>query len=154
MASQPQSTGWLAQNGPKELELLFRAIIFHPSAPILIADDDRRYRDASFGASKLLGIPREKIIGRSLDDFAEPSFKPLISEQWQSFLEKGEQHGTLQLVGPDGDPRDVEYTVKGNVLPVRHLVVLHDKTGAPAAAEKGRPKAVFRVGCRTMHCSY
>jgi formate hydrogenlyase transcriptional activator len=137
MASQPQSTGWLVQNGPKELELLFRAIIYHPSAPILIADDDRRYRDASFGASKLLGVPREKIIGRSLDDFAEPSFKPAISEQWQSFLEKGEQHGTLQLVGPNGDPRDVEYTVKGNVLPVRHLVVLHP----PAVAEKDPVKS-------------
>jgi len=128
LASLPQSTGWLAENGPKELELLFRAIIYHPSAPILIADDDRRYRDASSGAGKLLGLPREKIIGRSLDDFAEPSFKPVIPERWHAFLEKGEQQGTLQLVGPDGDPRHVEYIAKGNVLPVRHLVVLRDKT--------------------------
>jgi PAS domain S-box-containing protein len=108
MASLPQSTGWLEENGPKELELLFRAIIYHPSAPILIADDDRKYRDASSGASKLLGLPREKIIGRSLDDFAEPSFKPVIPERWHEFLEQGEQQGTLQLVGPDGGPRQVE----------------------------------------------
>jgi formate hydrogenlyase transcriptional activator len=128
LASLPQSTGWLAENGPKELELLFRAIIYHPSAPILIADDDRKYRDASSGASKLLGLPREKIIGRSLDDFAEPSFKPVIPERWHAFLEKGEQQGTLQLMGPDGGPRRVEYIAKGNVLPVRHLVVLRDKT--------------------------
>jgi formate hydrogenlyase transcriptional activator len=31
-------------------------------------------------------------------------------------------------VGPDGGPREVEYSAKGNVLPVRHLLVLHDKT--------------------------
>jgi formate hydrogenlyase transcriptional activator len=31
-------------------------------------------------------------------------------------------------VGPDGSPRDVEYSAKGNVLPVRHLLVLRDKT--------------------------
>src|ERR1700687_2594533 len=129
MAPLPQSTGWLEENGPKELELLFRAIIYHPSAPILIADDDRKYRDASVGASKLLGLPREKIIGRSLDDFAEPTFKPVISELWRDFLKDGEQEGTLQLVGPDGAPREVEYTAKGNVLPVRHLLVLHDNTG-------------------------
>jgi hypothetical protein len=114
MASQSQADGWLAENGPKELELLFRAIVFHPSAPILIADDDRRYREASAGASKLLGLPREKIIGRSLDDFAEPSFRPVISERWRAFLDEGEQEGLFQLLGPDGVPLDVEYTAKRN----------------------------------------
>ena len=101
-ASVPQATRWLAENGPKELELLFRAIVFHPSAPILLADNDRHYREASVGASKLLGLPREKIIGRSLDDFAVPGIKPVISERWRAFLEEGEQVGTLQLLGPDG----------------------------------------------------
>ncbi len=127
-ASHPQAAGWLAENGPKELELLFRAIVYHPSAPILIADNDRHSRDASSGAGKLLGLSREKIIGRSLDDFVEPSFKPQISELWKAFLQRGEQEGTLRLMGPDGCPRDVEYTVKGDVLPVRHLLLLRDKT--------------------------
>jgi formate hydrogenlyase transcriptional activator len=133
-ASPPAASRWLLENGPKELELLFQAIVFHPSAPILLADDDRQYREASVGASKLLGLPREKIIGRSLDDFAEPSFKPVISERWRTFLEEGEQDGTLELVGPDGSPRDVEYSAKGNVLPVRHLLVLKDpsKSSVPA----------------------
>jgi formate hydrogenlyase transcriptional activator len=129
---QPKS--WLVENGPGKLEQLFRAIVYHPSAPILIADNDRNYRDASSGAGKLLGLSRDEIIGRSLDDFAEPSFKPKISELWQAFLERGEQEGTLELVGPDGNPREVEYTAKGNVLPVRHLLVLRDKT-KPAQAE-------------------
>src|SRR3984893_7318281 len=133
MASK-QAGGWLVENGPKELELLFRAVVFNPSAPILLADNDRSSREASVGASKLFGLPREKIIGRSLDDFAEPSFKPVIPERWRSFLEEGEQEGTLRLVGPDGSSRDVEYSAKGNVLPVRHLLVLRDK-GLPAGAE-------------------
>ena len=38
-------------------------------------------------------------------------------------------------MGPDGKPRDVEYTAKGNVLPVRHVLVLRDKT---APAETGQ----------------
>jgi formate hydrogenlyase transcriptional activator len=135
MASQPQSIVWLVENGPKELELLFRAIVFQPAVPILLTDDDRRYKEASVGAAKLLGLPREQIIGRSLDDFAEPSFKPVISERWRSFLEKGEQVGTLPLVVPEGGPREVEYIAKGNVLPARNVVVLHDgsaKAGVPA----------------------
>jgi formate hydrogenlyase transcriptional activator len=134
-ASQPRAAGWLVDNGPKELELLFRAIVFHPSAPILLTDNDRRYRDASVGASKLLGLPREKIIGRSLDDFAVPEIRPVIPDRWQAFLEAGEQEGTLQLLGPDGTTREVEYTAKGNVLPVRHLMVLRDKAD-PAEADK------------------
>jgi len=129
-ASQPVAIRWLAENGPKELELLLRAVIFHPSTPILIADNDRRYREASVGASKLLGLPREKIIGRSLDEFAVPEIRPVISERWRTFLEEGEQVGTLQLLGPDGTPRDVEYVAKGNVLPVRHLLALRDKSAA------------------------
>ena len=137
-ASQPQAASWLAENGPKELELLFRAIVYHPSAPILIADNDRHYRDASSGAGKLLGLPREKIIGRSLDDFVEPSFKPQISELWQAFLQRGEQEGTLRLLGPDGSPREVEYTAKGNVLPVRHLLVLRDKSARREPKEARR----------------
>ncbi|HYM09558.1 MAG TPA: sigma 54-interacting transcriptional regulator [Bryobacterales bacterium] len=127
-ASHQQSAGWLVRNGPRELELLLRAILRYPSEPILIADDDRHYLDASFGAGKLLGLSRDKIIGRRIDDFVEPSFRPRIEQLWQAFLEQGEQEGTCPLVGPDGSVREVGYTAKGNVLPVRHLLVLHDKT--------------------------
>jgi PAS domain S-box-containing protein len=127
-AAQAQATSWLVENGPRELEMLFRAIVYHPSAPILITDNDGNYREASAGAGKLFGLSREKIIGRRMDDFAEPSFKPQISQLWRAFLEQGEQEGALRLVGADGGLRDVNYTAKGNVLPVRHLLVLHDKT--------------------------
>jgi formate hydrogenlyase transcriptional activator len=126
MATVPLATGWLVENGPKELEHLFRAVVFQPSVPLLLADNDRQSLDASVGASKLLGMPREQIIGRSLDDFADPSFKPVIEERWNAFLEAGEQEGTLPLVAADGGPREVEYIVKGNVLPARNLVVLRD----------------------------
>ncbi len=125
MAAQPQT--WLVENGPKELELLFRAIVFYPSAPILIADNDRHFREASVGAAKLLGLPRNKIIGRPLDDFAEPDFKPAISSSWDDFLKEGQQRGTIPLMSPDGSPQEVEYLAKGNLLPVRHLVVLRKK---------------------------
>jgi len=132
MAAQSTATRWLVEHGPRELELLFRAIVYHPSAPVLITDDEGNSRDASVGAGNLLGIPREKIIGHGLEEFVEPSFKPVISKRWNAFLEEGQQEGTLQLVGPDGGPRDVPYVAKGNVLPVRHVVVLGDKGNVPA----------------------
>jgi len=139
--SQAPATGWLAENGPKELELLFRAIVYHPSAPILITDDDGNSRDASVGVGKLLGLPREKIIGRRVDDFAQPGFKPQISQLWRALQEQGEQEGTLRLVGPDGTTREVEYTAKGNVLPVRHVLVLRDKN-EPEEIEAASPHGI------------
>jgi len=84
--SKSQASRWLAENGPKELELLFRAIVYHPSASILIADDDGNSRDASAGAAKLLGRPREQIIGRPIDDFAPAGSKPEVSQVWQAFF--------------------------------------------------------------------
>ncbi len=132
--SNSPATGWLAENGPRELELLFRAIVYHPSAPILIADDGGNFSDASVGAGKLLGLPREKIVGRPAADFAQPGSKPQISQLWRALKEQGEQEGTLQLVGSDSRPREVAYIAKSNVLPVRHILVLHDKS-APAGTE-------------------
>ena len=133
-ATQTTISPWLAQNGPTAIESLFRAIVFHPSSPILIADDDRNYRDASIGAGRFLGVGREKLIGRRVDDFAGAAGNPALSERWQEFLKEGQQAGTLQLVGPDGTTRDVEYTAKGNVLPIRHLLLMREKGAAASAA--------------------
>ena len=142
MASQPQSSQWLLGPGLKQLELLFRAIVYPPAEPILIADNDRTYRDASCGAGRLLGLPRNRIIGRKLDDFAEPSFRPQIEQLWRAFLERGEQRGTFRLVGSDGAVREVEYTAKGNALPERHVLALRDKSKKlPRAARSGEDQA-------------
>ena len=54
--------------------------------PIVIADDSGRLLEASMGASKLLGLSRREIIGRSLDEFMALDVAPVISERWQSFL--------------------------------------------------------------------
>ena len=136
VGSQAPASRWLLENGPRELELLFRAIIYHPSVPILITDDGGNSKDASFGVGKLLGVPLEKIIGHPIDEFALPRFKPQVAELWRALQEKGEQQGTLCLLGPDATPRDVEYTAKLNILPVRNILVLRDSTGPDGTPDR------------------
>jgi len=137
MASQPQIPRWLTQNGPKELEQLFHAIVYHPYAPVLIADDDGNCQDASVGAAKLLGLTRAQIIGRQLAEFTQPGFKPQVSQLWKALARQGEQEGMLGLKAPDASLREVKFVAKANVLPLRHVVALQngstpDKTDAGA----------------------
>jgi PAS domain S-box-containing protein len=134
--SRLEATRWLIENGPRELELLLRAIVYHPSAPILITDDEGNSKDASAGAGKLLGLPREQIIGRQLDDFTSPDSRPEVSQLRRALQDRGEQDGVLRLLAPDGTAREVEYSAKANVLPVRHAVVLRDKSAA--GSDSGR----------------
>jgi PAS domain S-box-containing protein len=101
--------------------------VYHPSAPIFITDGDGNSRDASVGAGKLLGLPRNAIIGRKVDDFASPDGKPRVAQLLKAMREQGQQEGTLPLAGPDAIPREVAYMAKGNVLPVRHVVALRDQ---------------------------
>jgi formate hydrogenlyase transcriptional activator len=135
MASLPKSSSWLARNGPKELESLFRAIVYNPSAPVLITDDEGASIEASSGAGKLLGLPRDKIIGRQIEEFVPAASKPQVSQLWRAFLEQGEQEGSLQLIGANGTTAEVEFAAKGNVLPLRHAVVLRPRSAAGLALE-------------------
>jgi PAS domain S-box-containing protein len=146
-STQQRNAKWLLKSGPRELELLLRAVLYHSSQPVFIADDDRNCLDASFGAGKLLGLSRDQIIARRIDEFVAPSFQPQMERRWQAFLEQREQDGTLPLVVSGGTAREVGYVASGSVMPVRHLLVFDDRTarkesGAPARAAARVPSWV------------
>jgi PAS domain S-box-containing protein len=123
---QKGNAKWLVESGPKELELLLRAVLYQSSEPILITDNDRHCLDASVGAGKLLRSSRDQILTRRIDDFVAPSFRPRMEQLWRAFLENGEQDGKLPLAVSRGAEREVGYVASGSILPVRHLFVLHD----------------------------
>jgi formate hydrogenlyase transcriptional activator len=129
----PQQKQWLMENGPKELEKLFRAIVYHPSVPVLIADNDGETKEASIGVARLLKVPREKLLGRKVDEFAAPNKRPEVSELWRAFLERGEAKGTVELVDAEGEAHKVLIISKRDILPVRHVVTLLE----PLAEETG-----------------
>lgn len=118
---------WLSEHGARYLELLFRAVIHRQATPLLIVDDDRTHQDASSGIDELLGLPPAKIVGRSLDDFVDPSARPKLLELWQTVLQAGEQTGTLPMIAVNGGPRTVEFKAKANVLPARHVLAMRTK---------------------------
>ena len=100
-ATEVSTNRWLAENGATALESLLRTIVFHPSVSLLVTNDERVSLDASVGAGKLLGLPRERIIGRRLDDFAESDFRQAIAEDWEAFLQKREHTGKVMTLFPN-----------------------------------------------------
>jgi formate hydrogenlyase transcriptional activator len=153
-AATQQAESWLVQYGPKELERTFRALICQSVAPILIADSERFYHDASCGAARLLGLPRKDIFGRSLDDFVDRSAKATLTELWQDFLRDGENSASLPFLFPATAPgatthgagaRSLDYTLNADVWPARHLVLLRDEPDGPAIPAWEQDFALFLI---------
>lgn len=138
------------KSGPQAAVLL-RTAFERSQHPMLIADDQRRWVTGNTAACDLLGIPREEIPWRTMDDFTPQNERKRLEEQWRAFLASGAAEGWYQLYVPDRGPVPVEFSATANVLPARHLSVFipsddvsteHGKsalareaTWAPVAAE-------------------
>ena len=106
----------------------FAALFEHSPDAILVADNDRRYRAANPAACTLLGLSREEILKRHIDDFAAPALRQQIEAAWDSFLRGGGQEGEYELVRPDGSIRRVEFHASANFVPGLHVSMLRDVT--------------------------
>jgi PAS domain S-box-containing protein len=91
--------------------------------PMLIADDQRRWVTGNAAACDLLGIPREELPWRAMDDFTPPTERQRLQEKWEAFLRSGEAEGWYELYVPHRGSVAVELSTIANVLPARHLSV-------------------------------
>jgi PAS domain S-box-containing protein len=91
--------------------------------PMLIADDQRRWVTGNAAACDLLGIEREEIPWRRMDEFTPQSERKRLEEQWEAFLASGAAEGWYQLYVPNRGPVAVEFSATANVLRARHLSV-------------------------------
>jgi PAS domain S-box-containing protein len=106
-------------------EKRYRTLFERAGDAILIMDDNARYLDANDAAAALLGVSREDIIGRSLNDFV---VEPLPDEAWTAFKAGGEMRGELGFRRPNGEIREAEFNAVASISPGLHLTVLRDMT--------------------------
>ena len=104
------------------------ALFEKTGVPMLIVDDERRYVDANQAACELLGVTREELLSRRIDDFTTPEDLVAIDELWQTFLTAGSLAGEYKVLRADGTVREVEFTATAHVLPGRHLSAVFDLT--------------------------
>jgi PAS domain-containing protein len=100
------------------------AAAMHALDVIMVADDQRRFVDVNEAAAEALGLPRDEIIGRSVDDFFLYIQGESVPEAWAAFIADGVQAGVCELISPA--QRRFAYRAKANFAPGFHLGVLRE----------------------------
>lgn len=108
---------------PPEDFLLAAVVAAIPEA-VLVVDDEPRYVFANRAAERMFGVEPGAMVGRKVEEFAGPGF----SERWQHFLAQGQLSAEWHYDRGDGQSVDLEYNATANIVPGRHLSVLHDIT--------------------------
>jgi PAS domain S-box-containing protein len=95
-----------------------------------ILDDDRRFVEVSTSLTVIVEMPREALLDRAVDEFANPD-DPTTAEDvtalWGELVERGELHSTFRLRRHDGTEREIEFHVtKEGAGPERHLAVVRE----------------------------
>jgi PAS domain S-box-containing protein len=92
------------------------------SLALLVVDDECRCIDAGIGACRLLGVSRDAVLGRQMEELLAPDAREAFRHVWKAFREGGGHAGPFQL--GTATPLEATVTVTARVLPSRHLVVL------------------------------
>lgn len=103
-------------------------LVDNASDAIVVIDDERRIIDVNPAASMLLGLPRDELRGRAIDDSLPSEDASRLAESWPSLIREGKGRGEFTVVDLDGARRDVEYSATANFLSGRHVALLRDVT--------------------------
>jgi PAS domain S-box-containing protein len=112
----------------RESEQRFRSLFEHASDAIVVANDRGELVNANPAACELLARPLAEVRGLSVQDLVAPSSREGIAESWLQFESTSVQTGTLVIVRPDGEEREVEYSASRNFVAGEHLSILRDVT--------------------------
>ncbi|ABF40813.1 PAS/PAC sensor hybrid histidine kinase [Candidatus Koribacter versatilis Ellin345] len=120
-----------------EREKQFRAVFDNAMDAMIIWDDRGRFTAANPAASELFAVPRERLVGATIEDFL--SFKD--REEVAGSLRASEisgRRGEFELRKPNGGVRQIEYTATVDFQAHRHLSIMRDITARKAAEAEVR----------------
>lgn len=112
-----------ARSGSQEPDHVLEKAVAASIDVILVADDDRRFVELNQAAVDLLGLPRNQIVGRRIEEFFREARAQTVPEAWASFISDGVQRGTCELISGNKRLR-FEYRAKANFVPGLHVSVL------------------------------
>ncbi|MDQ1699842.1 MAG: formate hydrogenlyase transcriptional activator [Frankiaceae bacterium] len=102
---------------------LYRAAFENSPQGAVVADGERRLVLANRSARGILGVTRQDLQERKLDDFVPTEARRDLDRIWARFLERGALEGTAPLVGAHQLRRTIQFTAKADIVPGRHISV-------------------------------
>jgi diguanylate cyclase (GGDEF)-like protein/PAS domain S-box-containing protein len=123
-----------------EKEALFRGVFENANDAMFITDDGGVIRDANRAASRLTGVSLPELIGTSVEDLVDKSVAPEVARQREGLRREQVLVGTMSFVGPDGNPRRVEYSAVADFVPGLHLSVVREITDRDTRSEQSIAK--------------
>ena len=132
--------------GPLTLEAV-RAFMDRSDTPMVLSDDQLRYREVNEAACRLAGRSREELIGHQLDELVPSGDQDAFDARAEAFFRDGSQAGQVQVIGADDQPVEVEFSSIANVVPGLHLsLVMPAATDAEPATPSDGDGAARQVG--------
>ncbi len=112
----------------REHEQKLRAVFDTALDAIFITDNDRRYVDVNPAACDYLGVARNDLIGRRIDDFLPPHKLATIEADQAAYLAGGPVLTEWESQRSDGSLRIAEASAHPNFVPGLHIAFLRDVT--------------------------
>ena len=103
-----------------------QALFDHSNDGILLADDAGIYVDANPAACRMLGYPREELLGLGVADIFSASDRSWTESSWAEFLQIGTQRGECTLRRKDATLLRADYSGIARIQPGLHLAILRD----------------------------
>ena len=95
-----------------------------PSAAVLIADDEARFREVNAAALDLLKYSEPELKRMHVWDITAPAQRDTARQMWKAFISEGRQAGIYQVRRSDGRQVTVQYEATANFRPGRHISIL------------------------------
>ena len=101
---------------------LFTTAFKQSKNPMALVDDDRRHVDVNPAYLRLLGQPRERVVGAHLWDFVAGG-PQLTDAQWAAALAAHRVHGEAEMICADGSHIGVQWAGATEVATGQRLVL-------------------------------
>jgi PAS domain S-box-containing protein len=117
----------LAEDGLRRSEQRFRAIYDLAQSGIALLDEEARFADANPAMLRMLGRTREDLLGRALSELVPPAWRDRVEAQLAlPALDRPPWRGEFPLLGADGSPVYLEWSVSSHVEPGVRIAIALD----------------------------